>query len=82
MPDPVHLLGEKYAGVIDKLLGKPRSGWLKRGIPVEQAETVAGHSAKVAVATALYVRSSVNKCIPPHVHDRAILTAGLHDLAE
>lgn len=57
IPHPEELLWSKYYQIIDDVLNFPRSGWIKRGIPHEVAETVSGHCAKVAIATKLYITS-------------------------
>jgi 5'-deoxynucleotidase YfbR-like HD superfamily hydrolase len=81
IPHPVDLLGEEYVRIIDKLLTTPRTGWDRRGVPVEVAETGAGHCGKTAIAVKLYI-AAVGDARLRDSEDEIVLTAGTHDLPE
>lgn len=67
----------RFAHRIGRLKSTPRTGWLHRGIPPDQTESVADHSFRVAVLT--WLASSEVEGLD---RNRAIKLALLHDLAE
>ena len=73
------LLG--FAQLASKLKSVPRTGWLDRGVPPLQVESVADHSLGVALlawSCALH-RQADGMAIDP---ERVLMLAILHDLAE
>jgi putative hydrolase of HD superfamily len=55
-----------------------RQGWLRRGVPREQCESVAEHTFGVALLTLMLTDS----CFPELDREAALITALLHDLGE
>jgi putative hydrolase of HD superfamily len=64
-----------------KLKSMPRSGWLDRGVPLMQVESVADHSLGVALVAwgCALQRQAEGVAIDP---ERVLMLAILHDLAE
>ena len=67
----------RFAHRIGRLKSIPRAGWLHRGVPAEQTESVADHSFRVAVLA--WLASAEIESLD---RDRVIRLALLHDLAE
>ncbi len=62
---------------------KYRSGWLRRGIPWQQAESVQSHTLKVRAATGLYIDSAnANNGSLRYDRQLAIDIATVHDFPE
>ena len=69
------------AGFASKLKSVPRTGWLDRGVPLSQVESVADHSVGVAVLAwgCALQRRAEGAAINP---ERVLMLAILHDFAE
>jgi putative hydrolase of HD superfamily len=63
---------------VGRLKRTPRTGWLDRGVPAEQTESVADHSFRVAVLAWLAAQVADAKLDP----DRVLALALLHDVSE
>lgn len=62
---------------VGRLKGLKRTGWLDRGVPLVEAESVADHSFRVALLAWLAAED-----VPGLDRDRVLKLALLHDLAE
>jgi putative hydrolase of HD superfamily len=72
---PEQRLSPELIEAIGRLKEVPRSGWLDRGIPRNEAESVADHSYGVALLAWLLAPDEIDRA-------RAVELALLHDLAE
>jgi putative hydrolase of HD superfamily len=68
-------LPAEFVAAIGRLKEVPRSGWLDRGIPAEETESVADHSYGVAMLAWLLAPDELDRA-------RVIELALIHDLAE
>ena len=66
---------------VGRLKTVPRTGWLDRGVPAAQAESVADHSFRVALLAWLAAQAAGNHG-PALDADRVLKLALVHDLAE
>ena len=67
----------RFANQIGNLKRTPRNGWIDRGIPVDEVESVADHSFRVAALA--WIASAQE---PGLDRDRVVKLALLHDMAE
>lgn len=67
----------KFRQGIDSLRTKPREGWIRRGIPADQAETIWDHSKKVAKAAELLLARRF-----PDLASIGSLMGQFHDIVE
>lgn len=64
-----------FISQVGRLKNVPRTGWLDRGVPLGEAESVADHSFRVALMAWLLAGDGLDR-------DRVLKLALLHDLAE